>query len=308
MSDFEDLKQNILNHAPIQHVSATGFHTLKCPVCGDHTERAGFRFEDNQIGYNCFRGVCDANVLYIEGEPISKKFRHLMDVIGVEIPPGLRLNSKKQKAVEVLNEDLYKEIHYTDLEISDKFEAYDPREYPEIKAYLRHRGVPNFVDFFVRDKKTMVIPFFYYGKLIGWQKHKIWTQYYEKSSGNSSMIYLPTGKIPQNPIIVEGVFDALSLPNAIAIMGNRVTKEHAFVLRNFKPILLPDKKDSRFLEAVKKYKWRLCLPNWGKYKDANEVLEQHGKYVLAYLIGKGIIEESKYVEQQFKLWQTKRRR
>jgi len=40
--------------------SSTGFFSVKCEVCSDHSERAGFKFDGDEVGYSCFNCGCKA--------------------------------------------------------------------------------------------------------------------------------------------------------------------------------------------------------------------------------------------------------
>ena len=89
--------------------------------------------------------------------------------------------------------------------------------------------------------------------------------------------------------------------NGIAVLQSTVSKKQAYFFRNKKPILLPDRKGSNFLEIAKKYNWNICIPNWNE-KDANEVIQKYGKLVLAQKIKDGVQDSIHKAELLYKLW------
>lgn len=303
MSDLETLIKSALPHTS---QSAGGWNQLKCPVCNDYKIRAGFKFEGDKISYNCFRGKCEiGKISYTMGEYIPQKFRTLMKALNVQIPPELFLNANKKTITETLNADLYEQHWYKEVELLPSFHKYNPERDVPYRRYLEDRRMFD-DDYYIGTrgewKNKLIIPFRHNGKLIGWQGVDIVTGYYLKSSDNSDLIYLPKGVIPSEPLVVEGVFDAKSIPNGIAILQSTISKKQAFLLKDKKPVLLPDRKGSRFLTDIKQYGWTMCVPTWN-HKDANAAVKDYGRLIVAKMIHDGMTKNHTEAEVKFKMWE-----
>ena len=305
---MSELEENIKATVNFHNIAATGFYTLKCPVCNDNKVRGGFKFESDKIIYQCFRGKCDATTVYEYEKHMPKKFRYLMDLLNVDIPLDLKFKKIKKQS-ESLDEDLYEPHTYKSIELLSDFRKYCPDKYPYFDEFLlrRHANFKQGLYVGTKDqwKNRLIIPFYHRGTLIGWQGVN---EYYRKlpylnSSGNSDILFVNTknGYIPEIPIIVEGIFDAIVLPDGIATLGNTITKKQAYILRHSKPILVPDRKDSRYIEIAKKYGWRVSIPHW-KVKDTNAAVQKYGIFVTARMIHDGIEENLLKAETRYRMW------
>jgi hypothetical protein len=308
-----ELEENIKTSVIFHSIAATGFHTLKCPVCNDTRIRAGFVFESDRVVYNCFRGKCDASGEYVYGQYMSRKFRQLMRTLDVEIPVEVRLNNKKQVQHEY-DKSLYEQHSYKAIELPEDVVEYDPYKHYWFEEMLSDRCVDFNRKLYVGTDKEwehkLIVPFYHLNKLIGWQGVSYFSSTkstrYLTSSGNTDIIYINNdiGRIIKRPIIVEGIMDASVFGDSIAILGNHVSKKQAYMLRCSSPILIPDRKDSNFLKAAKKYGWDISIPKW-KEKDLNAAVQNHGKLVTAKMIYDGITNNITKAEVKYNLWRTK---
>jgi hypothetical protein len=304
------MEEIIKSGIPFAKVAATGFHTCKCPICNDDKVRAGFVFNDDSAAYSCFRGKCPiGSTKYVYGEYIPQKFRQVLDAFGIQIPMEILLANKKFEVKELVNEDIYKEHHYNTLVLPDSFVKYNPTIHKFYRKKLESRHIYD-DDYFIGSqgewKDKLIIPFRFRSNLIGWQGVQFNNKgtFYLKSSGNTDMLYLPDGKIPKRPIIVEGVFDAKSIPDGVATMESTITKKQAYMLRNSKPILIPDRKGSRYFNVAKTYGWDISIPEWTN-KDVNDALQKYGKFVIARMIYEGLARNIFDAEIRYEMWRTK---
>lgn len=303
----EDL---IRQHVHFEKVAATGFHQVKCPVCNDTRPRGGFVFHADSIGYSCFRGKCDANTVYKYGERVPYKFKRLMKAFGITLPPEILLEGRSSFN-DTLDTELYEVHSYKPVAIPDDFELYDPDIHTEHRDWLREKRGLSDTLYMIGHKKEwrgrLIVPFFFHETIIGWQGVYIHEnssfrgERYLKSSGNTDMLFLPDGKIPDEPLIVEGVFDAKSIPNGIACLQSYVSRKQAYFLRNKNPILIPDRKGSRYMETAKRYGWRICIPDFDE-KDCNEALKRYGKLVLAKKLHDGLCPNLLVAETRYNMW------
>lgn len=301
MDYFEEFQQKIENSIDSTGVSATGYYQVRCPVCDDYIVRAGFKFDGNEIIYNCFRGKCDASTVQRRGVEVNGRFKRVMNAFGIKIPLEMLLENSKNE----YDKDLFKQHEYKELKLPYGFKRYRPNKHHEIKEYLESRNVDT-EDFYYKGHR-LLIPFYFKDVLIGWQIVNTKTGEYYKSTGNNYMLFLPNGYVPREPIVTEGVFDALVVPNGVAVLNNKIYPQQAYFMLNSSPILLPDRKDSKFLDMAKLYNWRISIPDnksWKNEKDANEFAVRWGKFALAREIGKGITNDYKYAKGRYDIWKS----
>lgn len=302
-----ELEQEILSAIGFPKQSSTGFYQVKCAVCGDTRTRAGFKFEPDKVIYNCFRGKCDASCEYEYGGYLSRRFRKVVDAFGIQISPELRLKNKKPSLEETLNKALYEPHTYPDVDFPEDFVLYDPKVHITAQELLRSRGVSD-QDYLIGKlgnwKNRLIVPFFHGKKLIGWQGILLSGSGPKFITSGSDLLYMPDGYVPKAPLVFEGVFDAKSLPGGIATLHSSVSKKQAFFLKDKDPILIPDRKDSRFLDVAKRYGWRVCVPDF-KEKDVNDAVQKYGKLVAARMIHEGVTRNMYEAEVKYNLWKTK---
>lgn len=302
-----ELEDNINNTVEFVGEAGTGFKTCKCLVCNDTKVRAGFSFDDNSIVYNCFRGKCPVgSAVYKNGDYMSKKFRDVMDAFGITIPTKSLIRNKTIKR-EILDDNLFEKHKYEPVVLPKELKPYDPNRDRKFLLYLQNRGIDD-TDYYVHDHgkfyNKLVVPFRFKNFIIGWQTIDITGKYNPYKYGNDNMLFFPDGKIPQEPLIVEGVFDAKSIPNGIGTLQSTISKKQAYLIRNTKPIFVPDRKGSRYLEDAKRYGWRISIPDW-KEKDPNAALEKYGKLVVAQMIYDGIMNSYAKAQMKYELWRIK---
>ena len=304
-----ELENNILSAIGNCDVSASGYHQLKCPMCNSDQIKAGFKFESDKIIYSCFKGKCDASSEYTYGEPLYKKFRELLNELDVDIPLSLRMDSRKPKPIEILNEELYEKHTYVHTDLPSDSRSYNPERHYWFADFLASRKVEFKHQLYISEGK-LVIPFFHRGNQIGYQEVSInqntGKTFYKTSSGNTDLMFINTkdGYISKRPIIVEGIMDAISIPDGVAILGNSVSKKQAYLLRHSTPLLIPDRKGSNFINVAKRYGWDISIPDW-KVKDVNEAVIKYGKFVTCKIIHDSIQTNIKTAEVRFRAWQKK---
>lgn len=306
--DVQILQDLLLSTGLLMEKSATGFYKCRCPVCNSDKIKAGFLFEHDHIAYHCFRGKCDAAAVFNSGEAITRKFRHVLDAFGVSPPADLRVRQKNRSQV---NTELYTPHYYEPLTLDQgigKLSDLHPTTYQQYKNYIQRRKIdhyPFLAGLSGRWKNKLIIPFYLYGNLIGWQALDIFTGKYDTYAPSGHILFFANGKIPANPVVVEGAMDALSVPNGVATLSNNITKKQAFILRNSKPILLPDKSGSNYEPAMKTYGWRMIVPDY-KQKDANDALCSIGsRMILSRQLSQRIYTNPTKASAAFKMWSKK---
>lgn len=288
---FDNLVQDITLKANLSVREATGFYALHCPVCQKMDKKTGgFKIEDDKIIYNCFRGSCDASCVYEIGKPLSRKFKHLMECIHVQIPIELKMvKTSYQRTLESLDDDLYKKHVYSAIDIPEEFVPFEegkPHFQEWWQKYMESRKC-SYADTMIANngqyRGCLAIPMSLYGKTIGLQVITQKGVYVMIGGGNSNIIYAPEGHIPNKVIVVEGTLDAKCFPDTIATLKSKITPEQAYFLRGKDVTLLPDRSGNHYIEYYKKYGWKMCIPPWEE-KDLNAAVKKYGVMAVAKMI------------------------
>lgn len=311
--DFFDLQHDIRTCGLDMTTEATGFHAVFCPVCNKSNKRTGgFKFEEDGIIYNCFRGSCDSSCVFKLGEPVSRKFKDLMTLIGVTIPVSLRMaKSRIQRQLEEeLDEDLYKKHEFKKIpNLTESMKVLQDDETP-LGAWWR--------DYFERRslscsgiktihsgqyKDCVQIPFYFDGNLIGMHILTKKGVYISINGGNEHLFYTPSGRLSNDlVIVVEGTLDARSLPYCVGVLGNKIKPEQAWFLKGRNVIMLPDRSGGcKFSEQFHHYGWGLCIPPW-KEKDLNSALIKYGALSVAKMIHDNVHKTKVSGQAAFKMW------
>lgn len=313
------LFQEILDTLELTEKTATGFYPVKCEVCHDTKKRGGFHQEpDGTIVYNCFRGKCNATTVWNPSEPFHRGIRRVLKAFHVEIPMEIRLSDPAipPAAKRSLDSELYTEHTYHMMSLPTGAIALNPNVHIKHYTYLCARHMLGnefetgtyYIGTVGYTANWLIVPLPWMSGLMGWQGINIDAKtnhgkylYTVEKNHNEHLLYLPTGRIPDEPILVEGIFDAKSVPDGVGVLSSQVSKEQAYMLKDKNPILFPDKEGSRFVETALKYNWRMCLPKFVG-KDANDALLELGRLELALRIHDSIIEPTERLPDLFRLW------
>lgn len=310
---FEQLKLDLSTSLNLTHSNGSGWMSCYCPVC-QKTDRmtAGLRFEGDSIQFNCFRASCQASCAYELGSPITRKFKDLCRSLNVTIPIDLKAvkSSFQKKIQEELESDLYKKNFYDEMKVPDNFIHHEEVRSSLISPwvdYMMSRKCSMEDCYYVRSGQYegwMAVASYYFDKLIGFQlisrKGKV---KYINFSNNHHVIFINERKIRNPVVLVEGVLDAKCFPNAVALLGHKVTPEKAFHLRGRDVILVPDRRGGdKFVQAAKDYGWKISFPEWEEH-DLNSSVCRYGVMEAARMIRDGTIDHtSSSLEVSYKLW------
>ena len=306
---FEDLIRDI-SLSIGSGSTGTGFHPINCPMCKNANEKVkkgGFKFESDKIIYNCFKGKCDATVVYEKGSYVPRKFRDLLDRLGVKVPIALTTASmnRTKKVSEALDEDLYKKNSYKQVKFHDGIVPLDSvgGRADWFRTVIKNRCLLPY-DFMYQTKGEYkdcgVIPIYFFDRLIGWE-------YYTKSGlylnmTESTNILMSREKIiPQKVLIVEGTMDDLCFPNTVAVKRSSIAPEQAYHLRRCDVLVLPDRRSSKLYESAEKYGWKVVLPEW-EVKDLNEAVCSYGRLATAQMICDNVHTVSTKAEVIYRRW------
>jgi len=263
--------------------------------------------DDTSIGYQCFRASCDANCGYELGKPVPRRFKALCASLGVRIPVSLSMvKNSFQKALESdLNDRLYKKLVYKDMTVPKEWIPLESSGNKKWLSYYNDRKVPTDDILYVKRgsyQGLTVIPMRFFDKIIGFQVVDPTGHIkYRTISDNEHPIAVHGGWLDSPVIVVEGILDAMCLPNTVAIMRSRISPQQAYQLRGRRVIMLPDRSGNDFLNQAKEYGWDVCIPEWD-VKDVNEAVQRYGVMVTAQMIKDNTYSNLKKAEVAYRLW------
>ena len=310
MTPFDKLCSDVSLH--LDRKEGSGWWSITCPVCKEtRTRTGGFMLTPESVVYNCFRGKCDASCSYELNGYVSKKFKLLMETMGVKVPVELLIAKKKSELASLLNDEshLYVKHNYKNIDPPEGFVPFEKAKNKSFKQKAEQMFTDRHCyldDVFVADsgkyKGLSAFGMSLYDKLIG---VNIVTEngYVSHFGGNNHVLYTPSGNFNSDPIIlVEGGIDAKCFPNTAATLGNKISPEQAFFLRGKNVICLPDRKGgNRFIEQFSQYGWSMCIPPWEE-KDLNAAVIKYGKIVVARKIIENTTKDLLTAKTRYKLW------
>ena len=296
------------------HPNGRGFYSVVCKVCNDHGKkgpRAGFKFDDDSVGYNCFN--CGHKALYDPAESASmpesmEKVLEAFDVQDSESKQVLLTGmANSNSGLKVKKRDPLKEIEPPEVELpkgcyklkndqDDKWTVI-ARDYLETE-----RGIdPDSYPFYLykgSDKKwkgRLIIPIYKDDKLIYFQGRSLVTmprKYMSPSLPKDRVLFGFDKLFRHNdgPLyVVEGFFDAMSI-GGVAVFGNQMTPEQVrWLSRSSRPkIIIPDRFGDGHLLANQAIKldWAVAFPEIGSCKDMNDAVNRFGvMYVMKSIAG-----------------------
>lgn len=293
----ELIREKVLLGAP----DVRGFHSLKCQCCNDYKIRAGFKFDNNQVGYNCWN--CGTTAMYEEfGGNISKKMRAVLHAYGIDDSEiGLVVNSAfftKKEGPATLSLASLKKVNTHTPTISlpeQSFKLGATTEHlniqEKIAAYLYQRSIdmdkyPFFFSTLSRFKDRVIIPFYRNGNLVYWQARTISpfeTKRYDNCQvARDAIIYNSDQLNSFNPsplFVSEGVFDAMMF-DGIAVLGSKLTDAKLELLNNTNRRLVfvidKDKNGASLAENVLRAGWEITFAPDGA-EDLNKSVVRFGR-------------------------------
>lgn len=309
MTTLEEVIRNNINLP--SRPNGRGFFSVLCKVCNDHArkgKRAGFKFEGETVGYNCFN--CNHTAGYDPQKhraSMPKPMVQVLDAFGIssaeweqvtfdafmaDLPSGTKqkidhevitINPKELEFPSTfykLTDDINDEWAQYAIEYLRDTRKFDWTSYP---FYLSERtSHPILKKWYGR----LIIPVYKDGKLIFWQGRDL--------TGTMIKKYLSVDEPKDNVLygfdrlfeytdeplyVMEGFFDAHML-HGVATFGNKLTAPQIkWLNRSSRPkVFIPDKFGDGHVAAFQAIAegWSVSLPDWGS--DIKDVNDSHKKY------------------------------
>lgn len=307
------MEDEIRSRVSLSGPDTRGFYNLKCLCCNDYKIRAGFKFDGNIIGFNCWN--CGTTGRYEEfSGKISKNFRKILNCHGVSnedidkiINSSFFTNKAEDDKKITLDKLTQVNLNTPTVKLPPKsFKLGSTEEFTgyqqKIVDYLVSRKIDIFKYnfFFSLDERYLnkvIIPFYRNGKMIYWQARSIMPgekSRYDNSPGSRDAIIFNYDKIHSSdfyPLIVsEGVFDAMVF-DGVAIMGSKLTAAKIEILKSSKRKLLfvidKDNNGKSLAHEALKHGWDISFLPDG-IADINDGAQKIGKAATAFYIRKNI--------------------
>lgn len=291
--------------------SRTGFYAVRCMDCNDHSERGGFKFDGDNVGYSCFN--CQARFRYEEGTgKFSRDARRILGAFGITeddlsaISNSIffsKIESKEEK--EITLEQLTKVKLFTpEVALPDRcyqlgHDGFEEFQEPIIEYLLRRKIDPLETKMhFSMDPsflRRVIIPFYRNGKIIYWQARAIdghvKPRYKNCYAAKDAIIYGydQLNSWDTRPLFVtEGVFDAICV-NGICLLGSTLNKAKIEILKKTRRrivfVIDRDKTGNLLAQEALEQGWEITFVDV-RAADINDSFIKFGKEFTAYSLMK----------------------
>jgi hypothetical protein len=280
--------------------TASGWISFNAPCCvhrgdtQDHRQRGGIKSNaDGSWSYHCFN--CGYTASFVLGRNLTFKARKLLEWLNVpqEEIERVNLESLRHKSIEGLLGERQEVIQrLQSIEFEDRDLPHNTQELTELaEEYLKNRCVPLDYPFLYRTmpRRGIVIPFTHNNQVVGhttrFMDDKTPRYIQEIQHGYVFGTDLQ-GHNWQTAIVVEGVFDALSI-NALAVLHAEINDAQVRLIRSLgrEVIVVPDQDEAgmKLVDRAIELGWSVSMPEWpADVKDVNDAVIRLGK--LATLI------------------------
>ena len=300
---------DVISYLPARRKpSASGWISFNAPCCEhngesqDRRSRGGIKTSDAGWSYHCFN--CGYTASFIIGRNLSFKARKLMSWLGVPAEEIERANleSLRHRSMEGLLSDRERTsrtlqgIEFQERELPPAAELVTT-QHPTHWQYLRARGVPEdypIMTVLENDKvhwtrPQVIVPFTYDNRVVGYSSRMLDSRQ-PKYIHDTQPGYV-FGTDLQKPdwqyvIVVEGVFDALSI-GGVAVLHAEINDAQVRLIRSLgrEVIVVPDQDAAgmKLVDRAVELGWSVSMPAWPEdVKDVNDAVICWGR--LATLI------------------------
>jgi Toprim-like len=282
----------------------SGWISFNAPCCvhrgdtQDRRQRGGIKSNERGWSYHCFN--CGYTASFILGRNLGFKARKLLQWLNVpdEEIERINLESLKHKNIEGLLEErqqvanVIQGINFDEIDLPDDFIIADENT-PQVWDYLKKRCVPLDYPYGLQgtpydakylSRHGVVIPFTHDKKIVGYA-----TRYLDDRTPKY-INNIPHGYVfgtdlqqPdwQSVIVVEGVFDALSI-NGLAVLHADINDAQVRLIRSLgrEVVVVPDQDEAgmKLVDRAVELGWAVSMPEWpAGVKDVNDAVIHMGR-------------------------------
>lgn len=275
--------------------TASGWISFNAPCCihrgdsQDKRQRGGIKpGTDGSWSFHCFN--CGYTASFVLGRNLTFKARKLLEWLNVPTEEIERINleSLKHKSIEGLLGERQEVINkLQSIEFEDRDLPHNTQELTESAIeYLQSRCVPLDYPFLYKTmpRRGIVIPFTHNNQVVG---HT--TRFLDDRTPRYIQDIQPgyvfgtdlQGFNWQSVIVVEGVFDALSI-NGLAVLHAEINDAQVRLIRSLgrDVIVVPDQDEAgmKLVDRAVELGWAVSMPEWpAGVKDVNDAVIKLGK-------------------------------
>jgi len=267
------------------------FNALCCEHNGesrDRRQRGGMKSSDQGWSYHCFN--CGYTASFVIGRNLTFKARKLLQWMNVpqEEIERINLESLKHKSIEGLIGERQQIVNQLqNIEFEDRLLPADTQPLnDESQAYLERRCIPLDYPFLYKTmpRPGVVIPFTFDNQVVGHTTRFLddRTPRYIQDIQHGYVFGTDLQKDNwQSVIVVEGVFDALSI-NGLAVLHAEINDAQVRLIRSLgrDVVVVPDQDEAgiKLVDRAVELGWAVSMPVWPTgVKDVNDAVVQLGK-------------------------------
>jgi hypothetical protein len=292
---------DILSVIPGKHKqTSSGWVSFNAVCCQHNGERAdkrkrgGIKPDGENWSYHCFN--CGYKASFKLGRTLSFKTRKLLAWMGVDqnTISTLNLESLRHKDIGQLAEDRTQtkltKVTFDTLELPKELRLIEESDQPYVE-YLESRAVdPGDYPYMIspdqkgRQAERIVIPYTYDGVIVGWSARYL-DDRQPKFINEQQQGYVFGTDLQQDhwtqAIVVEGIFDALSL-NCLAVLHNDINAKQAQLITSLRKeiTVVPDQDEAglKLVDRAVELGWAVSMPEWHEgVKDVNDAVKRYGR-------------------------------
>ena len=311
MTSVVDIFRSLL--PPRTKISPSGWTSFNAPCCHhrghqhDTRKRAGIRFDNNGVVYNCFN--CKFSTGWQPGSYIGEKMKTLARWMNADedIIKKLVFESMKSESPDYQIEHSIKKVDFVEKSLpigslalvdwaknSADLSEEEQSSFVNVLDYLMSRGYTDPFDhnFYwsptrgYRDR--VIIPFTWQDKIVGNTARKINAgrpKYLSDQQPNFVFNFDKQLEDQKYILVVEGPFDAMAV-NGVGLLHNEISDQQHRILESLpgQKIVIPDQDEAgiELFNHASQYDWAVAVPNWeDDVKDCAQAVQRYGKlYVI----------------------------
>jgi len=279
--------------------TASGWISFNAPCCvhrgdtQDMRSRGGIKpSPDGSWSYHCFN--CGYTASFVLGRNLTFKARRLLEWLNVPTEEIERINleSLKHKSIEgLLGERQSIANQLQNIVFEDRDLPADTQPLNEqAKTYLSNRAIASDYPFLYKTmpRPGIVIPFTHDNQVVGHTTRFLddRTPRYIQDIQHGYVFGTDLQQTDwQLAIVVEGVFDALSI-NGLAVLHAEINDAQVRLIRSLgkEIVVVPDQDEAgmKLVDRAVELGWSVSMPDWPDCKDVNDAVIKYGR--LATLI------------------------
>jgi hypothetical protein len=274
--------------------SSSGWISFNAPCCvhnsesPDRRQRGGIKTTNEGWSFHCFN--CGYTASFVLGRNLTFKARKLLGWLNVpqEEIERINLESLKHKSIEGLlteRQDVANKLQ--GIEFEDRNLPADMQKLPlQAEEYLTARRISLNYPFMYKTmpRPGIVIPFTYDNQIVGHTTRFLDTKIPKYIQDIQHGYVFGTDLQKDNwqfAIVVEGVFDALSI-NGLAVLHAEINDAQVRLIRSLdrEIIVVPDQDAAgmKLVDRALELGWSVSMPEWPDgVKDVNDAVIKLGQ-------------------------------